>query len=150
MPNSIIIPIAIDHEPIVADKIAAARRNLAPGGRITLLTVLEQISGFAAEFVTVKPENHLTARVMERLKAVAGDAPDIDCMVVTGKPGLRITEVAREIGADLIIVGAHRPNAVDYFLGSTAARVARRASCSVYIFRVDDTVTTATSDSSQG
>jgi hypothetical protein len=29
--------------------------------------------------------------------------------VTTGKPGVRITEVAREIGADLIIVGAHHP-----------------------------------------
>ncbi|MBV0914255.1 universal stress protein [Anianabacter salinae] len=135
MPKSILIPIAIDHEPVVAEKIAIARRMLAPGGRITLLTVLEQISGFAAEFVTVKSENHLTARVMDRLKSVAGEAPEFDCLVATGKPGLRITEIAREIGADLIIVGAHSPSAVDYFLGSTAARVARRASCSVYILR---------------
>jgi len=135
MSKSILIPVAIDHEPLVADKIALARKMLDPGGQITLLTVLEQIPGFAAEFVTVKSENHLTARVMEKLQAVAGDAPDIKCLVETGKSGVRIAAVANEIGADLIIVGAHNPNAVDYFLGSTASRVARRASCSVYIFR---------------
>lgn len=135
MPSSILIPVAIDHEPLVKRKIETARKMLEPGGTITLLTVLEQIPGFAAEFVTVKSENHLTAKVMANLEAVAGDADDIDCKVTTGKPGVRITEVAKEIGADLIIVGAHHPSAVDYFMGSTASRVARRAACSVLIQR---------------
>ncbi len=135
MPSSILIPVAIDHEPLVAQKILTARKLLEPGGRITLLTVLEQIPGFAAEFVTVKSENHLTDKIMKKLKGVAGEAADIDCMVETGKPGLRITAVAREINADLIIVGAHNPGALDYFLGSTASRVTRRAPCSVYVLR---------------
>lgn len=137
MPKSILIPVAIDHESIVAEKIAHARNILAPGGKITLLTVLEQIPGFAAEFVTVKSENHLSNQMLKKLKAVAGDAPDIDCMITTGKAGVQIPAVASDIGADLIIVGAHHPSAVDYFLGSTASRVARRATCSVYILRPD-------------
>ena len=135
MPNSILIPVAIDHEPLVDRKIAAARTMLAPGGTITLLTVLEQIPGFTAEFVTVKSENHLTTKIMSNLEAIAAGAEDVICKVATGKPGVRITEVAREIGADLIIVGAHHPSAVDYFMGSTASRVARRASCSVLVQR---------------
>ncbi|MCE8009031.1 universal stress protein [Aestuariivita sp.] len=135
MPTSILIPVAIDHEPLVDAKIATARRMLDRQGRITLLTVLEAIPGFTAEFVTVKSENHLTAKVMANLKSAAGDATDIDCRVTTGKPGIRISEVAKEIGADLIIVGAHHPSAMEYFLGSTASRVARRAPCSVLIQR---------------
>lgn len=135
MLNSILIPVAIDHEALVAEKIAHGRQFLAPRGKITLLTVLEQIPGFATEFVTVKSENHLTTRMMEKLKVAAGDASDIECKITTGKAGIRIPAVANEIGADLIIVGAHHPNAIDYFLGSTASRVARRAMCSVNIFR---------------
>ncbi len=135
MYKSILIPVAIDHEELVAEKIATARNMLAPGGKITLLTVLEQIPGFTAEFVTVKSENHLTNKIMGKLRSLAADAVDIDCQVETGKPGMRITEVALEIGADLIIVGAHHPSAMDYFLGSTASRVSRRATCSVLIQR---------------
>ena len=135
MPGSILIPVAIDHEPLVERKIETARKMLEPGGRITLLTVLEQIPGFAAEFVTVKSENHLTAKIRKSLEALADGSDDIDCIVTTGKPGVRITEVAKEIDADLIIVGAHHPSAVDYFMGSTASRVARRAACSVLIQR---------------
>ncbi len=135
MYKSILIPVAIDHEELVAEKISTARKLLATDGKITLLTVLEQIPGFTAEFVTVKSENHLTDKIMGTLKSIAGGAVDISCQVETGKPGIRITEVAREIGADLIVVGAHHPSAMDYFLGSTAARVSRRASCSVLIQR---------------
>lgn len=135
MPRSILIPVAIDHEPLVAAKIATARKMLEPGGSITLLTVLEQIPGFTQEFVTVKAENHLSAKVMANLEKLADGASDMSCQVTTGKPGVRIVEVAKEIGADLIIVGAHHPSAVDYFMGSTAARVARRAGCSVLVQR---------------
>jgi nucleotide-binding universal stress UspA family protein len=136
MPKSILIPVALDHEQLVHSKIATARKLLEPGGKITLVTVLEAIPGYAAEFVTVKSENHLTAKVMAGLEKLADGAEDIICKVTTGKPGVRIVEFANEIGADLIIVGAHHPTAVDYFMGSTAARVARRADCSVLIQRV--------------
>jgi len=135
MPSSILIPVAIDHEPLIEKKIALARKLLEPGGRITLLTVLENIPAFVAEMVTVKPENHLTDRIMESLQKAAGDAPDIDCATANGKPGVQIVEYAQDKGCDLIVVGAHHPNAMDYFLGSTAARVARRATCDVYILR---------------
>lgn len=135
MPKSILIPVAIDHELLVAEKLTTARSMLDPGGKITLLTVLEQIPGFTAEFVTVKSENHLTEKVQAKLEALAENVPDIECKVTTGKPGLRIAEVAKEIGADLVIVGAHHPSAMDYFLGSTASRVVRRAPCSVLVQR---------------
>lgn len=135
LPRSILIPVALDHEGAAARKLAFARRMLAPGGRITLLTVLEQIPAFAAEFVTVKAENHLTRKVLSRLQDVAQGAEDVDCRVAQGKPGVQIVQVARDIGADLILVAAHQPGAADYFLGSTAARVARRATCSVHILR---------------
>jgi len=135
LPRRILIPVALDHEGAAARKLAFARRMLAPGGRITLLTVLEQIPAFAAEFVTIRTENHLSQKILERLGDVAQGAPDVDCRVALGKPGMQIVQVAREIGADLILVAAHHPGAADYFLGSTAARVARRAPCSVHILR---------------
>lgn len=135
MHNHILIPVAIDHEPMVARKIEIARALLAPGGRITLLTVLEQISGFVAEFVTTREENHLTARLLSRLESAAGGATDIEARVITGKPGVEIARFAKDNGYELIIVGSHAPGASDYMLGSTASRVVRRAGCSVHVLR---------------
>ncbi|TMM54218.1 universal stress protein [Sulfitobacter sabulilitoris] len=135
MHSKILIPVAIDHEAMVPRKIEVARRLLSPGGRIILLTVLEKVSGFVAEFVTVKSENHLTQRVLERLEAATEGAENIDCEVTTGKPGLEIIRFARANDCGLIIMGSQSPDASDYMLGSTAARVVRRAHCSVHVVR---------------
>ncbi len=135
MHSHILIPVSLDHEDVVPRKIETARRLLADGGKITLLTVLEDIPGFVSEFVTVKSENHLTNKIRAKLAALTDGAPDISADVATGKPGIRIVEYARDHGVDLIVVGDRHPRAQDILLGSTAARVARRASCPVYILR---------------
>ncbi len=131
----ILIPVALDHETQVTHKFALARRLLSPGGRVTLITVLEKIPGFVAEFVDLKPANNLSARVAERLRGVGGDDPAVRCEVVSGKPGVEIVRFAAAQDVDLIVVGSHAPGATDYFLGSTAARVVRRAACSVFVVR---------------
>jgi nucleotide-binding universal stress UspA family protein len=133
--SNILIPVALDKEPIVPAKLAMARALLKPGGRITLLTVLEAIPGFVAEFVTVRTENRLTERILERLRAASGGAADVECRVVTGKAGHEIARVASEIGADLVIVGARAADGEDTRLGSIAQRAIRRAPCSVYVWR---------------
>lgn len=135
MHHHILIPVALDHEEFVSRKIDIARHLLADGGRISLLTVLEDVPGYVTEFVDLKPANHLTQKIKSKLDAVAGGADNIATHVVTGKAGVRIAEFARNNDVDLIVVGSHHPSAQDYFLGSTASRVARRASCSVYILR---------------
>lgn len=131
----ILIPVALDHEEFVPRKIDLARHLLSDGGQISLLTVLEDVPGYVSEWVDLKPANHLTQQIKSKLDAVAGDAGDVATHVVTGKAGMRISQFARENNVDLIVVGSHHPSAQDYFLGSTASRVARRAPCSVYILR---------------
>jgi universal stress protein F len=135
MYNNILIPVALDHENIVERKLETARHLLAAGGRITLLTVLENIPGFVSEFVDLKVDNHLSQKVVDRLRAVAGEDSAIDCKVATGKPGVQIAQFATDNDVDLIVVGSHHPSATDYFLGSTASRVVRRAECSVFVVR---------------
>ncbi|MFD1343831.1 universal stress protein [Litorisediminicola beolgyonensis] len=133
--DHIVIAVALDHEALVPAKLEMARGLLAPGGRITLLTVLEDVPGFVAEFVEMRDANHLTTKVRDKVASFAGDAPDVSVAVAKGKAGVQIVGHAEREGADLIIVGSHAPSARDYFLGSTAARVTRRAHCSVFIIR---------------
>ena len=135
MPKNILIPVALDHDNVLMRKLALADQLLEEGGRITLLTVLENVPGFVAEMVTVREENHLVAKVRERLEAARGDRTDIDIAVETGKAGVVIAQYAERHDVDLVIVASHKPGLQDYFLGSTAARVSRRAPCSVYILR---------------
>lgn len=46
-----------------------------------------------------------------------------------------ILKVAKDIGATMIVLGAHRPSLKDYLIGPTAARVVRHANCSVNVMR---------------
>lgn len=135
MYDHILIPVALDHEDLLPRKLEHARALLAAGGRITLLTVLENIPSFVAEMVTVKSENHLLDAIRDRLDAAVADEDGVTCAVTTGKAGVEVPAFAAEAGCDLIIVGSHKPGVQDYFLGSTAARVVRRAKCSCIVVR---------------
>lgn len=53
-----------------------------------------------------------------------------------GQPADEIVAIAREVGADLIVVGTHEPAFVDRLLhGSVSEDVSRNASCDVLIVR---------------
>jgi nucleotide-binding universal stress UspA family protein len=47
--------------------------------------------------------------------------------------------LAEKAGADLVVVGSHRPAMKDYLLGTNAARVVRHARCSVLVARESET-----------
>lgn len=48
----------------------------------------------------------------------------------------QILDVADEIEADQIVIGAHRPQLADYLLGPNTSRVVRHAKCSVNVVRL--------------
>jgi nucleotide-binding universal stress UspA family protein len=54
---------------------------------------------------------------------------------VAGDPWRRILEVADRIGADLIVMGNHRPHGVERVLGTVASRVVSHADRSVLLVR---------------
>ncbi|MES1240011.1 MAG: universal stress protein [Acidobacteriota bacterium] len=86
-------------------------------------------------------EHELMARCGEELRGqiekLELGAPELaGSMVQVGAPHRILTEIAQEIGADLIVVGAtgSGPFAAE-LLGSTADRVLRKVSCPVLIVR---------------
>ena len=130
------ILVAIDlSQPEPSQKIVSIARSIAGAdGRIALLHVLPEIPAFVAPEL---PEGMLQKNVenaREELQALAGDS-GAKVEVRYGHPSTTIFEFAEETGADLIIVGSHRPGFQDYFLGSTAARVVRHAQCAVLVDR---------------
>ncbi|MFO0548341.1 MAG: universal stress protein [Polyangiaceae bacterium] len=52
-----------------------------------------------------------------------------------GPPWGTICEVAKELKADLIVIGSHGYGAVDRVIGTTAAKVVNHAACSVLVAR---------------
>ena len=56
-------------------------------------------------------------------------------IVAHGSVYREIIQSAKEVGADLIVMGAHRPDLEDFLLGPNAARVVRHSRCSVLVVR---------------
>ncbi|WP_319412769.1 universal stress protein [uncultured Cohaesibacter sp.] len=73
----------------------------------------------------------------KRVADILGDdkVTDLRHIVASGSIYEEILETAEQAGADLIVIGAHKPELSDYLIGPNAARVVRHSKCSVYVVR---------------
>lgn len=134
MYDKIIVSLALDHG--IADRALATARHLcAPGGQIMAVHVYEPLQGSVNSYVSEDAVVLAQDTARQALAQRIGDSTDVQPVLLKGHSGRAITDYAAEIGADLIIVGSHKPGLMDFFLGSTAARVVRHAPCSVHVLR---------------
>lgn len=85
----------------------------------------------AADEMVEDMRKDLHAFVRETL----GSDANIQHIVAAGAVDRKIIEMAEQIGADLIVMGAHHPGAQDYIIEPNAASVAAHSNCSVFIVR---------------
>ncbi len=135
MYNNILVPVAPDHGETVANSLRAARALLSPGGRITVLTVLEAIPSYVAQYLPQDQQDRNLAETRQELAAEFAGQADVTVKAATGHAAQTILDEAEAGGHDCIIIASHRPGLQDYFLGSTAARVVRHAQCGVHVLR---------------
>lgn len=73
-----------------------------------------------------------------RMKSFAesvGFSDAVKCEVIWGSPKSAITTWALEHETDLIIVGSHGHNIIEFFLGSVSNSISHQATCDVLIVR---------------
>ncbi len=63
------------------------------------------------------------------------DSGSVSQIIEIGTAYEKILATIDETAADLVVMGAHKPELADRFQGPNSARVARHASCSVLIVR---------------
>ncbi len=136
MYKSILLPIDLSELERGRMMIDVAQKLAGKDTKIRLLNVTVDIPAFVAAQVpddVIKTAMSTARQTLEGLVGAAGIKADAE--VRAGTPGSTILTSADECGADLIIIGSHKPGLQDYFLGSTAARVVRHAQCSVLVMR---------------
>ncbi len=134
MYSTILIPLALDQgHGLRAMKLA--RRLRAENGKIIAVHVIDQVPAFANYYISSENEKEIHQAAKRAIAERIGVEQDAETVVLTGHPGRTITDYAEKIGADCIIVGSHKPEITDFFLGSTAARIMRYAKCSVHVLR---------------
>lgn len=136
MYKSILLPIDLSEMERGRVMIDLAQKLASKDTRIRLLNVTADIPAFVAAEVPNEIIKTAMSTARETLQGLIGAGGiRADAEVRSGKPGPTILTSADECGADLIIIGSHKPGLQDYFLGSTAARVVRHAQCSVLVMR---------------
>ena len=134
MYKRILIPIDFGHGHGRA--IAVARKLLDVSGKLTLLHVIEEIPAYAATYL---PGGTLEANrtdALSNLQSIGETVGDkCSSAVVSGHPSRAILDYANKYDPDCIIISSHKPGLEDYFLGSTASRVVRHATCCVHVLR---------------
>ena len=111
----------------------------ASGGELRLVNVQPLLPATFMEYVPADFDEEQEARAREALAAIAAaiDLPKerLSQAVVSGGIYHELLREATEWGADLIVVGSHRPVMSDYLLGSNAKTIVRHAQCSVLVVR---------------
>lgn len=134
MYKTILVPVDLGHEQC-GDRAAGIARAI--GGREARVILLYVLADVPSYVIAELPKGLLqknAQKAEEGLRKIAAPVKaEID--VKTGHPSTEILSEAKRLGADLIVISSHRPGLQDYFLGSTAARVARHAPCAVLVDR---------------
>lgn len=135
MYNNILVAIALDHSPDT-DKALQVARNLASGDApITALHVIEDIPSYVAIQIPADVLDKRRPEAEAELRAKLGAATNVTPVVVCGHAGRTIVDFAKDRHVDCIVILSHKPGLQDIFLGSTAQRVVRHATCSVHVLR---------------
>ena len=140
MYKTILVPVDLGErataQPALDRAVALAT---ASGGTIRLITVRSIVPVTYMEFVPPSFDEGQQLEAEAALAEVAAGVPlppeRVSAVVRLGSIYNEVLEEAEKTGADLIVVGSHRPTMATYLLGSNAATIVRHARCSVLVVR---------------
>lgn len=140
MPKKILLPIDLSSPASWIKPMAEAQNMLAKGGELHVVSVLPDFGlSMVGTFFQKGFEQTALHQFGEALRAWVRDnvpgAIEVHPHVLHGNIYDEILRAADKLEVDVIIMGAHRPEARDYLLGPNAARVVRHAKQSVYVVR---------------
>jgi nucleotide-binding universal stress UspA family protein len=120
--------------------LAAAEQARRFGSKLLVLTVVREIEAILSSTTGPLAYETIVADIERQLAACVREVQVDDLkpqFIVTHGESIYalILGVAEDAGADLIVVGSHRPAMKDYLLGTNAGRVVRHAGYSVLVAR---------------
>ncbi|WP_428261090.1 universal stress protein [Haliangium sp.] len=142
------VVVAVDYSPFSGPSMRLGRAVLAPGGSVELVHVWASPYLSALNAQLGGPDNEPMANAIaaaradqaDRLESFAeqGELSGVSCFVATGGVPSALLDRVDEIGADLLVLGAHgRRDLGERLLGTTADRVLRHAETSVLLISED-------------
>jgi nucleotide-binding universal stress UspA family protein len=115
--------------------------ELATGGEgsIRLIYVRSLVPVTYMEFMPPVFDEEQQGDAEKKLAEIAASVklpPErVSAVVRLGSVYNEVLDEAEKTGADLVVIGSHRPTMATYLLGSNAATIVRHAKCSVLVVR---------------
>jgi nucleotide-binding universal stress UspA family protein len=140
MYKSILAPVDLAEPATAQPAIEAAIEfaNLA-GGRVRLINIQSLLPATFMDYVPadfdIKQKENAEKALAEMVATVKLPDDRKSAVVRIGGVYPEILAEAKDWGADLIVIGSHRPAMSTYLLGSNATTVVRHAMCSVLVVR---------------
>ena len=135
MYKKILVPVDLSDIERGKASVAIARHVGGEDCSIKLLYVIEDIPAYVATELPTGILDKTADEARATLNKIAASEKNCTAEVRSGRAQNVILSTAEEFGADLIIVGSHKPGLQDYLIGSTAARVVRHSKCTVLVSR---------------
>jgi nucleotide-binding universal stress UspA family protein len=138
--KKILIPIDLTELTIARPALnAAVELALQSKGALRLTTIETLLPASFIEYVPPefdKTQEERAARALDEISAgLSIPKESISHTVRFGSIYVEILAEADDWGADLIVVGSHRPSMATYLIGSNAKTIVRHAKCSVLVIR---------------
>ena len=138
--KTILVPVDLSElaisRPALEKAVALAEWS---GAALRLLSVQQLLPATFMDYVPTDFDEQQKEEAQNELKSIAAklDMPRerITTVVRVGGVYPEILAEAEAWGADLIVIGSHRPAMSTYLLGSNAKTVVRHARCSVLVVR---------------
>lgn len=136
MYDKILVPMALDHG-VSVHTLKIAHALLSEGGEVIALHVHEAPQGSVRAYLDDETIAAGYEKSRQEMSEKLADFPDVTPVLTSGHSARGIIDYANTNDVSCIIIGSHKPGLSDFFLGSTAARVVRHASCAVHVHRSD-------------
>lgn len=140
MTASVLVAIDLTHPEEAAALLGKGRKLLDAGGKFAAVTVIPDfgmsiVGAFFREGSEKEAMELAATKLHEVTESVLGAGYPVQHVIRHGAAYEEILEAAQLVNADLIVIGAHKPDFGDYLLGPNAARVVRHAKASVLVER---------------
>ncbi len=118
---------------------AVALAKVEPNAQLRLINVQPLVPVAFIDYIPPNFDEEMREATEKDLAALRGKialpAERVSSIVRFGAVYPEVLAEAEEWGADLLVVGSHRPTMATYLLGSNAKTIVRHAKCSVLVVR---------------
>ena len=137
--RKILIPVDLGEESSWREALpTAVDQAQHAGGELHVATVVPEEPpqlAWLPEDYSPKMISHAESQLAKLIESEVPEQMKAEAHVRQGTIYSEIVKLAKEMGADLVIMVSHRPELKDFLLGPNAARVVRHAECPVLVIR---------------